>query len=235
MNLFPTPAPIGRLEVCNETIMGRCFRSAAAVRRPRYDALLAETDMKQRCLAVFLAWTISLAGARSQDWVQVHREDDAKWAHLTGLSAATVHKLWRMASRFANENDDDSRIDQLDLRALSNRNHVLLVTSSGADHCLRVSVFEVVPANSFRKLWTEEQSPDGEGFCATRLGQAKVQVWDGIIDVVIPEAQNADDARNVSTIVYQYDWKDAEYRYIGTKRIVRNFTKATSRQSDTTR
>jgi hypothetical protein len=184
--------------------------------------------MKKRFATALLIWSFSLTAVRSQDWKQVHPEDDAKWAHMTGLSAATVHNLWRMASHFADENDDDSRIDQIDLRALSARNHVLLVTSSGEDDCLRVSVFQMVSAKSFRKLWSEEQTPEGRGFCATRFGRAEVQVWDGVIEVIIPEAQNAKNARNLSITAYQYGWENGMYRFFGTKHMVRTSSSSSS-------
>ena len=68
-------------------------------------------------LVVILALFV-VSWARGQDWEQVHREDDEKWPRTNGLSAFTVHQLWRMASTFADEHDDDSQITQVDVHSL---------------------------------------------------------------------------------------------------------------------
>ena len=69
--------------------------------------------------------------AFAQDWKQVRRADEIKWAKTTGLDPRTIHKLWHQASHVANENDDESRIADINVEVLSERNQVLLVTYTG--------------------------------------------------------------------------------------------------------
>src|SRR5664279_258427 len=83
-------------------------------------------------LAVAAACVLLIStGSLAQDWKQVRRADEIKWAKTTGLDSGTIHKLWRQTSRAASEKDDDSRIADLDVEGLSERNQVLLVTYTG--------------------------------------------------------------------------------------------------------
>ncbi len=84
------------------------------------------------CTAIVLCCLLSsTAGLLAQDWKQVRKADDVKWAKTTGLDPGTIHKLWRQASNVSNEKDDDSRIANLDVEGLSDRHQVLLVTYTG--------------------------------------------------------------------------------------------------------
>src|SRR5207253_10885532 len=91
-----------------------------------------------------------------------HQQDEREWASKTGLSPFTVHQLWRLASHFADTADDDSRIELLDISALGN-GQTLLVTSSGSERCLSLTVFEKKTA--YVKIWAEDQEPDAMGLC----------------------------------------------------------------------
>src|SRR5512135_1247658 len=89
-----------------------------------------------RCsLVMLLCWLLS-STAFAQDWKQVHKRDEGKWAKATGLDAATIHRLWRGASHAADEKDDDSRIANIDLDGLAERHEVLFVTYAGENNCL---------------------------------------------------------------------------------------------------
>src|ERR1035441_331617 len=80
-------------------------------------------------LAVVAACLLLISsGSLAQDWKQVRRADEIKWAKTTGLDPRTIHKLWRQASHVANEKDDESRIGDIDVEGLAERNQVLLVT-----------------------------------------------------------------------------------------------------------
>ena len=74
-----------------------------------------------RLAAVAACILLISTGSFAQDWKQVRKADEAKWAKTTGLDPGTIHKLWRQASRAANEKDDDSRIAGLLGAPKSNR------------------------------------------------------------------------------------------------------------------
>ena len=67
-------------------------------------------------LAIIAACILLISsGSLAQDWKQVRKADEAKWAKTTGLDPRTIHKLWRQASQVANEKDDDSRVANLEV------------------------------------------------------------------------------------------------------------------------
>src|ERR1039458_9332742 len=71
-------------------------------------------------LAVVAACLLLISsGSLAQDWKQVRKADEAKWAKETRLDPGTIHKLWRQASHAANEKDDESRIADLDVEGRS--------------------------------------------------------------------------------------------------------------------
>jgi hypothetical protein len=151
-----------------------------------------------------------------QNWKQVHRADDAKWAKASGLDPWTVHKLWRTASTVPDEKDDDSRIANLDLTGLEERHHVLLVTYAGEKNCLTITVFRQLSDINFSKLWSIEQPPDGTGFCDTTFGGAQAGAQDGVINVRVPTAI-ADGS--VKYVIYAYDWNGITYRFAGQREV----------------
>jgi hypothetical protein len=171
-------------------------------------------------LVVILALFV-VSWARGQDWEQVHREDDEKWSRTTGLSAFTVHQLWRMASTFADEHDDDSQITQVDVHSLAARKEILLVTSSGEPNCLSLSVFTVNSHGNYRKVWAERQTPSGQGFCDTPFGDAEVQVFDSVIWVSVAQGKGERNPAETRIMVYQYGWENGTYKFIGNKRMNR--------------
>ncbi|MFL6437895.1 MAG: hypothetical protein ACJ71Q_09970 [Terriglobales bacterium] len=171
-------------------------------------------------LVVILALFV-VSWARGQDWEQVHREDDEKWSQTTGLSAFTVHRLWRMASTFADEHDDDSHITQVDVHSLVARKEILLVTSSGDPSCLSLSVFARNSHGNYRKVWAELQTPSGQAFCDTPFGDAEVQVFDSVIWVSLAQGKGERNPAEMRVMVYQYGWEKGTYKFIGNKRMNR--------------
>lgn len=64
--------------------------------------------------------------------------------------------------------DDDFRIANVDLEGLTERHHGLLVTYAGERNCLRLTVFSQLSASALAKIWSAEQSPDGEALSDTQ-------------------------------------------------------------------
>jgi hypothetical protein len=168
--------------------------------------------MKPGAALAILLLLSSLATA--QNWKQVHKKDEEKWAKATGLDIYTVHKLWRAASRAADEKDDDSRIANIDLDGLAERHDVLLVTYAGEQNCLTLTVFRQLSESKFEKIWSVQQPPDSTGFCDTSFGSAKAEAENGVIKVRVPRSQSNG---NVTYRIYDYGWNGITYRLAGEK------------------
>jgi hypothetical protein len=165
-------------------------------------------------LLLLVATSVSVAQSK-HSWAKVHQRDEAKWAQQSGLPAYTVHQLWRKASHFAKASDDDSRIQLLDANNLG-RNHVLLVTYAGSDYCLNLTVF--VQTKGYPKIWTEEHTPEGTGFCG---GDAKVRAQPGTIVIAMPSnSAGADDQPEFTN--YSYEWNGETYRFTGRRKMSGN-------------
>ena len=157
----------------------------------------------RRCLLLLVAASLVSVAQSKHSWAKVHQQDEAKWARQTGLDPFLVHQLWRQASHFANASDDHSRIQLLDAANLG-RNHILLVTYSGSDYCLNITVF--VPTKGYPKIWTQERTPEGTGFCG---GDVRVSAHSGTIVVSMPtHSGGADVLTN-----YSYEWNGETYRF----------------------
>ncbi|MFZ0314389.1 MAG: hypothetical protein WAL85_16915 [Candidatus Korobacteraceae bacterium] len=169
-----------------------------------------------RTLAILGCVSLLVPCLLGQNWKQVHRADDAKWAKATGLDPITVHKIWRAASNVPEEKDDDSRIANLDLTGLAERHHVLLVTYAGEKNCLTITVFRQLSDFNFSKLWSVEHSPDGTSFCDAAFGSAYAGAQDGVINVRVPTSA-ADSS--VKYVIYAYDWNGITYRFAGEKEV----------------
>ena len=165
-----------------------------------------------RAVLVF-AFVLALVTAGvAQDWKQVHKKDEAKWAKATGLDPAAIHKMWRAASPSEEENDDDSRIANIDLDGLAERHDVMLVTYAGERSCLTITVFRQLSEAKFSKVWSVEKAPDGSGFCDTALGSAKAEAVNGVVLVRVP-------ANGGRYTVYGYEWNGITYRLSAQKEV----------------
>jgi len=151
----------------------------------------------------------------AQDWKQVHHADEVKWAKETRLDPGTIHKLWRQASHFADEKEDDSRIADIDLEGLAEHRHALFVTYAGENNCLTLTIFRRLSETSFSKLMAIEQSTEGQGFCDSRFGSARAQVNNGIVEVGVPHAPSSDSPGRIEYTVYSYEWNGITYRQTG--------------------
>ncbi len=167
-------------------------------------------------LKALLGCLLFCAPALAQNWKQVHKADEAKWAKITGLDPFTIHKMWRAASRVLDEKDDDSRIGNLDLEGLAERHDVLLVTYAGEKNCLTITVFRQLSQYKFDKVWSVEQPPDGTGFCDTPFGNAVAEASSGEITIRMPRSSAEG---TVNYTVYTYDWNGITYRSTGEKQV----------------
>jgi hypothetical protein len=171
-----------------------------------------------RLRAVIACVALSSTLAFAQNWKQVHKKDEGKWAKTTGLDPWVIHKLWRGASRVADEKDDDSRIADINLDGLAERHDVLLVTYAGEKNCLTLTVFRQFSESKFEKIWSIEQPPDGTGFCDSSFGTVKADAENGVISVrVPPSGQSAPDY-----VLYRYEWNGITYRLAEKKDIQGN-------------
>ncbi len=169
-----------------------------------------------RTLATF-ACALCLASALfAQNWKQVHRSDEAKWAKTTGLDPAIIHKLWRDASQVLNEKDDDSRIANIDLEGLAERHDVLFVTYAGERTCLTLTVFRQYSETKFSKVWSVDETPDKTSFCDTPFGSAAAEAVNGAVTVRVPKS-TTDGAINYT--LYVYEWNGITYRLAGQKQV----------------
>lgn len=163
--------------------------------------------MNLRLCVFVLALAIGSVAQDQESRIQVHQQDEGKWAQRSGLPAQTVHQLWRLASHFADSRDDDSRIQLLDTDRLG-QNRTLLVTSAGSDYCLSLTVFSKTTV--YQKIWTEDSTPMGEGFCGS---EARVFIVDGRIVVSVPSNSIQDNRTGTSN--YSYEWNGRTYRFAG--------------------
>ena len=174
------------------------------------------SSLSMRILAIFACALFLASSLFAQNWKQVHRSDEAKWAKTTGLDPTVIHKLWRDASQTPNQKDDDSRIANIDLDGLAERHDVLLVTYAGEKNCLTLTVFREYSEVKFSKVWSVDQSPDKTGFCDTPFGSAAAEALNGAVTVRVPKS-TTDGAINYT--VYVYEWNGITYRSAGQKEI----------------
>ena len=162
-------------------------------------------------VAVYLLFsTVAVA----QNWKQVHKADEAKWAKATGLDPFVIRKLWRDASN--DPDNDESRIANLDLEGLAARHDALLVTYAGEKNCLTITVFRQLTQTKFEKEWSTAQAPGGTGFCDNEFGSAAAEATDGVIAVRVAKAMK--DGEPIYN-VYAYEWNGVTYHLAGQKEV----------------
>lgn len=163
-----------------------------------------------RRLAAIIGFSLLLGALGfAQNWKQVHKTDEAKWAKRTGLDPLILHKMARAASQVSDERDDESRIANIDLQGLAERHDVLFVTYAGENNCLTLTVFRQLTEDKFNKIWSADKPPDGAGFCDNRFGSASTDAEGGQIFVRVPHT-----AENGAVLYtqYTYAWNGITYR-----------------------
>jgi len=169
----------------------------------------------RQCAAIVCILLLA-SGGFAQNWKQVHKEDEAKWAKTTGLDPKIIHNLCRAASHAADEKEDDSRIADLDFQGLAERHDVLLVTYAGENNCLTLTVFRQFSEVKFEKIWSVERPPDAAGFCDTSFASARVDAANGAIAVRVPRSPGE---AGVNYTVYSYEWNGITYRLAGEREL----------------
>ena len=168
-----------------------------------------------RAVAVVALFSfLACSAAVAQDWKQVHKKDEEKWAKATGLDPLTIHKLWRMASESPDEQDDQSRIYSVDLDGLADRHELLFVTYAGEDNCLFITVFRRVSEMKFEKVWSVDRPPDRAAFCDSQFATAEAIAENGVITVRVPDSISE---QGVKFEVYKYEWNGITYHLAGQK------------------
>jgi hypothetical protein len=84
------------------------------------------------------------------------------------------------------------------------------VTYAGSDYCLGVTVF--AKTRGYQKIWAEDQTPEGEGFCGAG---AKVSVNDGRIVISTPSKPDRVEGEQSEFTEYSYEWNGKTYRFSG--------------------
>jgi len=155
--------------------------------------------------------------ALAQNWKQVHKADEAKWAKTTGLDPWTIHKLWHDSSNLpGGKEDDESRIANIDVEGLAERHDVLFVTYAGEKNCLKATVFRQFSESKYLKAWWVDQLPEGGGFCDTAFGSAEAEARNGAVAIRVPSS--LDNGKTTYT-VYVYEWNGITYHLAGQKKI----------------
>jgi hypothetical protein len=96
--------------------------------------------------------------------------------------------------------------------------NVLLVTAAGEPYCITVTVLITVPARSpsnfgAARIWSEDQTPEGEGFCSNATGDPEVSEKNGVIEITVPEPPQA--SGKTGYTVYRYGWVGKTYGFVG--------------------
>ena len=171
--------------------------------------------MKCRLISflVLIAQLLWTATAFSQEnFAPIHEEDFARWSRTTTLAARDIHRMWRSTSHWANEDDDDSSIELVDVKTLGFRNQILMVVSSGIPKCVTVAVFSRA---DYRMLWQEDHGSDNYGFCDNLAIPVDVNVTQGgLVEVstaVYPEGKPASHA---VVRKYVYQWNGKGYQWL---------------------
>lgn len=158
---------------------------------------------------VFFAVLTIVSALHAQDWISRHREDEARWARKTGVPPSVVHRLWRASSHFADEQEDDSEIELPDTTSFAERNQVLLVTSAGEPRCLTLTVFST--GARFLKVWSADQTPDGNGFCDNLSIPVRLTVGKDRIEIAVPRERLSPRSSHVEVEHYHYRWTGKSY------------------------
>jgi len=135
------------------------------------------------------------------------KSDEARWAKRLGVKQSYIHEIVKTAG-FAE--DDQVRIEDLDLRHLSVRKHILLVTTAGNGHCLTLSVVGR-KKESMEQVWKADEL-GGAGFChdGARTGDFQARATEaGVIIVDVPKYANGKYVMPVKQLVYK--WNGHEY------------------------
>jgi hypothetical protein len=136
--------------------------------------------------------------------------DEVRWAKRLGVKPVYVSGIVRAAGFVE---DDEVRIDNLDIRHLSRRKHILLVTAAGNGHCLTLTVV-TRKEESLEKVW-QMYELNGAGFCHVGAYSGDFSARanaDGFIIVDVPKFEGGTYPRGkyvlgVKQLVYVWNGK----------------------------
>jgi hypothetical protein len=152
-----------------------------------------------RCALILAAIVPRLSGQ------SLLKADEATWAKRLRLQQSYVSKIVQAAGF---SEDDEIRIEKLDLQHLSSRGHVLLVTAAGNGHCLKLTVL-ARKENFVRRVWRTSVAPGGAGFCHAGAYSGDFQAHatsNGTIVVEVPRyAKGGYVLPGVRRLVYKWD------------------------------
>jgi hypothetical protein len=137
------------------------------------------------------------------------KSDEATWAKRLGLNPSYVSGIVKAAGF---SEDDEVRIEVLDVHNLRARKHILLVTVAGNGHCLTLTVVARKTA-SMEKIW-EASDFGGGGFChdGARTGDFIARAAKGgVIVVDVPKDENGNYVLpGVKHLVYRWNGETYE-------------------------
>jgi len=158
-----------------------------------------------------MLWQIALycalymnASSTGQDATSMLRRDEAKWASRLGLTPSYVDKIIKAAGY---SEEDEFRIENLDVGHLSQRKHILLVTAAGNGHCLTLSVV-ARKAESLQKIWELSETPAGGGFCHVGAYSGNFRAYatsTGKIVIDVPKDKRGRYILDAPRLVYKWD------------------------------
>ncbi len=143
---------------------------------------------------------------------QFLESDERRWAKRLNLSEGYVHKIVKAAGY---SEDDEARIENLDVHHLRHRRHIFLVMVAGNGHCLTLIVL-AKKAGSLEKIWETAEAPSGAGFCheGTYSGNFTARATeDGAIVVDVPKDEEGSYVlEGIKSLVYR--WNGQNYTLV---------------------
>jgi hypothetical protein len=120
--------------------------------------------------------------------------------------------MWKSTSHYANEKDDDSSIELLDVKSLGFRKQIVMVVSAGIPKCVNAAVFS--GEGDYLKLWQEDKGPDGYGFCDNLGIPVEVNIASvGEIEVTTAVYPEGKQASHAVIRKYVYAWNGKSYAW----------------------
>jgi hypothetical protein len=157
---------------------------------------------------IALCCALSLTGVHyGEAGASLLKKDEAKWAKLLRLNQSYVSSIVKAAGY---SDEDQVRIETLDIRHLSARKHILLVTAAGNGHCLTLTVL-TRKTESIQKIWEVSETPEGAGFCHVGAHSGNFKAYatsSGSVIVVVPKDEEGNYiVSRTGQLVYKWNGK----------------------------
>jgi hypothetical protein len=153
--------------------------------------------------------------SESDQWKKIHRNDDVKWARISGLSVEEISNLRRASG--ITDDMTEGRIDEVDAKHLSFRKQILLVTSAGNGHCLTLTALSN-KSGSWEQVWQASEMPNGDGFCHESLSGNPVAYAKKTGEIVVKIPKKQTDGKQVDLLV-KYTWTGETYQFSETQHV----------------